>query len=330
MGFVAGVPCVAPRAQLATTASLCSKQCAESGRAAQRRSEFVPATPIGRRISAAVRFEQSASRGVVFDARGITMAARASSSTDGKKKILFVCLGNICRSPAAEAVFTHMVKERGLEEKYEIDSCGTGSWHIGKPPDTRMLAELKKAGIPAEHLRARQFSGRDFERFDLILVADDSNRRAVLNQDRDGRHAAKARPAPLRLCPAPPHPTPAPPLRRVPPRPPPSPGADSFPLRHPRRPLSAPAPAFPPRPAPPRPAPPRPARPAPPRPAPPRPALPLRRPAPPHHCLSTPPLRASPPLTGAAGEDDYEGGFDYVLDLMRDMSEGLLSDLERS
>ena len=74
-------------------------------------------------------------------------------------RVLFVCLGNICRSPTARGVFEAMVKERGLEHRIEVDSCGTGDWHVGHDPDWRAAAEAAGRGYDLSHLRARQLSG---------------------------------------------------------------------------------------------------------------------------------------------------------------------------
>lgn len=93
-----------------------------------------------------------------------------------KKSVLFVCLGNICRSPAAEGVFRHMVREAGLEDKIHIDSAGTGDWHVGDPPDARMIHHASKRGYDLRDLEARQFvSPSDFHGFDYILTMDEAN-----------------------------------------------------------------------------------------------------------------------------------------------------------
>jgi protein-tyrosine phosphatase len=89
--------------------------------------------------------------------------------------VLFVCLGNICRSPAAHGVFEHMIKAEGLEQRIIVDSCGTGSWHIGQAPDDRMIKTAKKKGYDLSSLRARRISSEDFERFDYILAMDARN-----------------------------------------------------------------------------------------------------------------------------------------------------------
>ena len=88
-------------------------------------------------------------------------------------RILAVCLGNICRSPTAEAVIRSLVEAAGLEA--EIDSAGTGGWHIGKPPHPPMIRAAAKRGYDLTPLRARQFEIADFDRFDLILAMDRAN-----------------------------------------------------------------------------------------------------------------------------------------------------------
>lgn len=92
-------------------------------------------------------------------------------------KVLFVCLGNICRSPTAEGVFRHKVREAGLEDRIEIDSAGTGDWHVGKAPDARTRAAALRRGYDLSSLRARQVSVADFSRYDLILAMDHANLR---------------------------------------------------------------------------------------------------------------------------------------------------------
>lgn len=91
-------------------------------------------------------------------------------------KLLFVCLGNICRSPTGEGVMRQLVKEAGLVDRIEIDSAGTGSWHIGHPPDARSVAAAAARGIQISGT-ARQVTSYDFEEFDLLLAADAMNLR---------------------------------------------------------------------------------------------------------------------------------------------------------
>ena len=105
-------------------------------------------------------------------------------------QLLFVCLGNICRSPAAENIMNHLIAEAGLESHIVCDSAGTSSYHIGSPPDRRMSATLKKRGLPVQG-RARQFQHQDFETFDQILAMDQDNYRQILAQDRQGQYHHK-------------------------------------------------------------------------------------------------------------------------------------------
>ncbi len=93
---------------------------------------------------------------------------------DGKYSVLFVCLGNICRSPAAQAVFQRMVDERGLTDRFYIDSAGIGGWHIGDLPDKRMRVHARPRGYELTH-RARIVHFSDFEDFDLIVGMDATN-----------------------------------------------------------------------------------------------------------------------------------------------------------
>jgi len=104
-------------------------------------------------------------------------------------KILMVCLGNICRSPLAHGVMEQLVKERGLD--WEIDSAGTGNWHIGQGPDRRSTREASKHGIDISNQICRQFRIRDFDDFDLIVVMDRSNRTDVLNLARNEQDKSK-------------------------------------------------------------------------------------------------------------------------------------------
>jgi protein-tyrosine phosphatase len=92
-----------------------------------------------------------------------------------KVSVCFVCLGNICRSPTAEAVMRHMVGEAGLAGHIDIDSAGTGNWHVGDAPDERAQRAGRRRGYDLEPLRARQIGVGDFERFDLVVAMDDAN-----------------------------------------------------------------------------------------------------------------------------------------------------------
>ena len=94
-------------------------------------------------------------------------------------RILFVCLGNICRSPTAEAVMRGLVAEAGLDGEVEIESAGTGSWHLGDPPDPRAVAAAAERGVQLDGA-ARQVDDADFDRFDLVIAMDQSNRDTLL------------------------------------------------------------------------------------------------------------------------------------------------------
>ncbi|PWW36009.1 MULTISPECIES: low molecular weight protein-tyrosine-phosphatase [Paenibacillus] len=89
--------------------------------------------------------------------------------------VLFVCLGNICRSPMAEAVLRHKVSERGLDQQILVDSAGTGDWHVGKPPHEGTRTLLDSYKISYANMAARQFASADFTHFDYIICMDDSN-----------------------------------------------------------------------------------------------------------------------------------------------------------
>jgi protein-tyrosine phosphatase len=94
----------------------------------------------------------------------------------GVVKLLFVCMGNICRSPTAEGVMRGLLREQGLEDAVEVDSAGTGDWHAGSPPDARATAAARSRGIALEGA-ARAVARRDFDDYDLILAADRRNLR---------------------------------------------------------------------------------------------------------------------------------------------------------
>jgi protein-tyrosine phosphatase len=107
-------------------------------------------------------------------------------------KLLFVCLGNICRSPSAENIMNFLIKEANKEGEIICDSAGTSSYHIGSPPDKRMTAAAAKRGIQLNG-RARQFEINDFENFDLILAMDQDNFRDILYLDKQGKYRDKVR-----------------------------------------------------------------------------------------------------------------------------------------
>jgi protein-tyrosine phosphatase len=93
--------------------------------------------------------------------------------------VLFVCMGNICRSPTAEGVFRELANRSGLGETLLVDSAGTGDWHVGAPPDRRAVQAAKRRGYDLSLLRARQVEPADFARFGWILAMDQQNLRAL-------------------------------------------------------------------------------------------------------------------------------------------------------
>jgi protein-tyrosine phosphatase len=107
-------------------------------------------------------------------------------------RVLFVCMGNICRSPTAEGVMRSLVREAGLEEQIEIDSAGTGGWHAGEPPDRRATEAARRRGVTLAGA-ARQVVPEDFERFDLLVAMDRENLRGLLAVAPDEEAAAKVR-----------------------------------------------------------------------------------------------------------------------------------------
>jgi protein-tyrosine phosphatase len=105
-------------------------------------------------------------------------------------KILFVCLGNICRSPLAEAVFKHKIKGSALEKYVVADSCGTSNYHIGDIPDSRTIANALKNGVSIDHF-GRQLCTNDLDQFDYILAMDHSNHKNILRLTNAGQHTQK-------------------------------------------------------------------------------------------------------------------------------------------
>ena len=102
--------------------------------------------------------------------------------------IVFICMGNICRSPTAEGVFRHKVHAAGLIERIAIDSAGTHNYHPGEPPDARSQHHAKRRGYDLSALRARALSEADIERFDWLIVMDDLNYSTVLKRMADEHH----------------------------------------------------------------------------------------------------------------------------------------------
>jgi protein-tyrosine phosphatase len=106
--------------------------------------------------------------------------------------VLFVCLGNICRSPLAEGVFRHVVEEAGLADRFDIDSAGTSSYHTGSPPDARTVTVARQRGLDLDHA-ARQVADEDLHRFDYVLVMDASNRGKVQRRAAQTKGRAEVR-----------------------------------------------------------------------------------------------------------------------------------------
>jgi protein-tyrosine phosphatase len=111
---------------------------------------------------------------------------------DSKFRLLFVCLGNICRSPAAEGVMRRLVEETGLGDRIEIDSAGTAGWHEGKRADPRMRKASARRGLDLTHL-ARQVHPTDLAEFDLVLAMDRQNQADLLALDSAGLYPARIR-----------------------------------------------------------------------------------------------------------------------------------------
>jgi protein-tyrosine phosphatase len=108
-------------------------------------------------------------------------------------RLLFVCLGNICRSPSAENIMNYLLAQRGLSDRVECESAGTSSYHVGSPPDRRMnAAAQRQLGLTLQG-QARQLEGEDFELFDLILAMDQDNYEQIYYLDRRGHYRHKVR-----------------------------------------------------------------------------------------------------------------------------------------
>ena len=114
------------------------------------------------------------------------------SEPSSKVSVLFVCMGNICRSPPAEGVFRHQVQEAGLDHRFEIDSAGTHAYHVGNPPDRRAQAAAERRGISLSGLRARRVDEADFERFTHIVAMDRDNLE-LLQESSEAQHHHKIR-----------------------------------------------------------------------------------------------------------------------------------------
>ncbi|MFK7848465.1 MAG: low molecular weight protein-tyrosine-phosphatase [Rhodothermales bacterium] len=112
---------------------------------------------------------------------------------DRLTRIMFVCMGNICRSPLAEGVFRHQAREAGVLDQFYIASSGTGGWHAGQRPDKRMDQVAQKNGVSMEGQYAQQFEYGDFDEYDLILVMDKDNLHNVKQMDPAGKHEAKVK-----------------------------------------------------------------------------------------------------------------------------------------
>ncbi len=96
-------------------------------------------------------------------------------TTNNKISVVFVCMGNICRSPTAEGVFRHVVQQKSLEDQIHIDSAGTHAYHIGEKPDARARSTARNRGIDLSMQRARKIELNDFDRFDYVIAMDRSN-----------------------------------------------------------------------------------------------------------------------------------------------------------
>lgn len=113
-------------------------------------------------------------------------------TTNAPASVLFVCLGNICRSPLAEGVFTQILASQGLEGTVRVDSAGTGSWHVGEPPDPRAVEVARRNGTELT-CYARIVEQADFHEFDLILAMDEANLRDMRHLELPGEGGAEVR-----------------------------------------------------------------------------------------------------------------------------------------
>ena len=116
-----------------------------------------------------------------------------TSPTESRVRVVFVCMGNICRSPLAEGVFRHLVATSGLVDRFVIESAGTGAWHVGEPPNLRMQLVADENEVSLEGQTARQFVFEDFESFDHIFAMDKDNLQDILSLDRNEAFSHKVR-----------------------------------------------------------------------------------------------------------------------------------------
>lgn len=119
--------------------------------------------------------------------------APSPRSAPDRIRVLFICMGNICRSPLAEGHFRHLVEQEGLADRFEIDSAGTGPWHVGEAPDARMRSTARRRGLDLNALRARQVQRRDLYDYDHVFVMDKTNLHDTLSLDPDGDHGTRVR-----------------------------------------------------------------------------------------------------------------------------------------
>ncbi len=113
------------------------------------------------------------------------------NAKDSLIRIMFVCAGNICRSPLAEGVFRHVAREQGALDRFEIASSGTGGWHVGESPDRRMRKTASSHGVSLDGQRAQQFEAGDLEYYDLILAMDKNNLSHIRYMDARNRYGDK-------------------------------------------------------------------------------------------------------------------------------------------
>lgn len=121
------------------------------------------------------------------------MTADNKRNSGDKIRVMFVCLGNICRSPLAAVVFRDAVRKAGLEDRIEVHSSGTGDWHVGEPADRRMRRTAERYGLSLEAHRGRQFAREDLAAYDHVFVMDKSNLHDVLFLDADDQYGHRVR-----------------------------------------------------------------------------------------------------------------------------------------